>query len=118
LPRQRRRTEKVHRHPRPRVAEATDAARDALAFIVGRTVETNARDRAVDLSGERAEPHGPAVPERGPIDFDLGVLERDGRVEQHVAIRVGIADAQEVDADGHVRVEARLEILRRGKPCE
>ena len=112
MPPQRRRAEEIHRQARARVGEAANVARDPLAFVIRGAVETDAGDRAVDLARERAEPDRPAVAEHGAVDLDLRVLERDGGVEQHVAFGVGVTRAEEIDADRHVRVEARLEILR------
>src|SRR5262245_26488246 len=56
LPRERRRADEVHGHASARVGPAANIACNALALVIGGAVETDARDRGIELARERAEP--------------------------------------------------------------
>ena len=53
-----------------------------------------------------------AITEDADVRFVAHVLQRQRRIGQHVAARVGVSGDGEVETDRRIAVSARLEILR------
>ena len=53
------------------------------------------------------------VANRQGVNLGLGVLDEERRVQENVAVRVGIAGGGEVDTHWQVRPAPRLQLLRR-----